>query len=140
MWIQCFDLRTNPSFKKERRNPVIFVGGHCLRVVMPQQLAVARSISFLRPVLEKQGDLQQELKGNEVMAVLLEEEVENASLAELVEGHNSKHCNPKGQKAKAAPTHRVLASAARFHSLSEIVIILPLSSLTPFSDINNQVR
>ncbi|XP_052481912.1 uncharacterized protein LOC105782122 isoform X1 [Gossypium raimondii] len=21
MWIQCFDLRTNPSFKKERRNP-----------------------------------------------------------------------------------------------------------------------
>ncbi|KAL4320130.1 hypothetical protein GQ457_18G014580 [Hibiscus cannabinus] len=46
----------------------------------------------------QRSDLQQQLQGNKVTSVLLEKKVEDASLAELVEGHNSKHGSPECQK------------------------------------------
>lgn len=48
-------------------------------------------------MMERERNLQQKLKRNEVTALILDEEVEDASLPELLQRHNTKQCNPKCQ-------------------------------------------
>lgn len=47
---------------------------------------------------EREENLQEKLKRNELSVLLFDKEAENASLPELVKHHNTKQCSPKCQE------------------------------------------